>query len=180
MRTGKRLTRICLYGVVGLLTTPWLLSAQTAVDVLSAELSVPLDVSKGHVVLVGDDLVFVSTEDPSASFAVARSSAGSAADGDRADAIASYQAQHNHRLRGNCLAQVIITRERIAFESVSDLDHSRQWAYSDIRELKQDGIYKLEVTPLIGNKYDRQLVGRGMDSAQYRDLVDRIGDARSR
>lgn len=94
-------------------------------------------------------------------------------------AVASYQAQHDHRL-GTCLGQLIIMENRLAFESISEVNDSRQWAFDDIREVRQDGIYKLSITPFIGNSYNLQLVGRGMDSAQYRNLVDKITGARAR
>lgn len=90
----------------------------------------------------------------------------------------TIQAQHNHRLRGSCVGQLTILEDRVSFESVGDVDHSRQWFFADIREVKQDGIYKIEVTPFLGNNYDLELSGRGLNSQEFGNLVDSIAAAR--
>lgn len=93
----------------------------------------------------------------------------------------TLQVKHDHMmLRGSCVGQLMIDGDRIAFESLSDVDHSRQWFYRDLREVKQDGIYKLEITPFLDNNYNFELSGRGLNSQEYRDIVNRVAAARSR
>lgn len=94
------------------------------------------------------------------------------------DVLASYQVRHDHRI-GSCRGQLILTDTRLAFESIDEIDDSRQWALEDLKEVEQDGVYKLKVEPFIGNTYNFELIGQGMDSAQFRGLVERIGRARA-
>lgn len=47
--------------------------AQTPMKVHRAELSIPFGVTSGHILLVGDYLIFVDAEKPDASFAIAKS-----------------------------------------------------------------------------------------------------------
>lgn len=207
-------------------------TAQTDVSVRPAELAAGFGSTKGELVMVADQLVFVDSSDPDASFAIARSnierldrdqdvvtvalrtpvrnqrqvmfrlaqSAGvtswfegtnagtrdgtnlggvSAREDRRGDVIMTFQAQHDH-LIGSCVGRLIVMEDRLAFESLDERNDSRQWVFADISELTQDGIYQLKITPFLGNEYNLDLIGKGMDSAQYRDLVDRIADARAR
>lgn len=95
------------------------------------------------------------------------------------DVLMTFQARHDH-LVGGCVGRLIVMEDRLAFESLDERNDSRQWVYADISELGQDGIYKLKVSPFLGNEYNLELIGRGLDSQQYRELVDRIADARAR
>ena len=93
----------------------------------------------------------------------------------------TYQVKHDHMmLRGSCIGQLTIMDDRLAFESVGEINHSRQWFFAYIKEIKQDGIYKLEVSPFLGNGYDFELVGQGLNSQEFRELVDKIAAARTR
>lgn len=69
--------------------------------------------------------------------------------------------------------------DRVAFESIDDINDSRQWMLEDIKEVKQNGIYKLQVEPFTGDTFNFELVGKGMDIGEFRRLVDRIAQARS-
>ncbi|MCC6590213.1 MAG: hypothetical protein IT168_26205 [Bryobacterales bacterium] len=90
----------------------------------------------------------------------------------------TYQVQHDHRF-GGCKGRLIITQDRIAFESITDISHSRQWALRDVKEMKRDNPYALKIEPFSGNTYKFELQGQGMDSDTYRTLVDRVTAARS-
>lgn len=203
-------------------------TAQADVQVSVAELAAGFGSTKGELVMVNDQLVFVDSSDPEASFAISRSNIerldrdrdvvtvalrapvrnqrqvmfrleqsasvtswfegtdGGTRDGSvsaredrRGDVLMTFQARHDH-LIGGCVGRLIVMEDRLAFESLDERNDSRQWVFADISELDQDGIYQLKVTPFLGNEYNLELIGRGMDSAQYRDLVDRIADARAR
>lgn len=97
---------------------------------------------------------------------------------DPQDMLASYQVKHDHRI-GSCQGRLILMSDRVAFESIDDINDSRQWMLEDIKEVKQNGIYKLQVEPFIGDTFNFELVGKGMDSGEFRRLVDRIAQARS-
>jgi hypothetical protein len=47
-----------------------------------------------------------------------------------------------------------------------------------IREVTQDGPYRLKVAPFVGDAYNIELLGTGLDSAQFRQILDRIAAAR--
>lgn len=90
----------------------------------------------------------------------------------------SYQASHSHFLRGECSGRLMITGDRIIYESVSNAGHSRQWQLSDIKEVELKNPYEVELKPFTGDNYDLKLIGQGMDSADHQKLVDRIVKAR--
>jgi hypothetical protein len=90
----------------------------------------------------------------------------------------SYQAEHDH-LFGSCSGRLIITQDQISYESVTNLDHSRQWAMKDIKELNRSSPYKIEIKPFTGDDYTFRLIGNGMSSEEYANLVKRVTAARS-
>ncbi len=92
--------------------------------------------------------------------------------------LSSYQVKHDHRI-GSCQGRLILMTDRVAFESIDEINDSRQWMLADLKEVKQDGIYKLKVEPFFGDTFNFELAGKGMDSGEYRRLVDRIAKARS-
>jgi hypothetical protein len=92
----------------------------------------------------------------------------------------SYQARHNHFLTGGCNGKLLVLPDRLIYESVDDSSHSRQWQYSDIREIQLDNPYKLEVKPFTGGDYDIQMVGQALESSVYQTVVDRIVRGRVR
>jgi hypothetical protein len=107
-----------------------------------------------------------------ASAAAAPASAGPS------DVLSTYQVKHDHRI-GSCQGRLILMSDRVGFESIDDINDSRQWMLADLKEVKQDGIYKLQVEPFFGDTFNFELAGKGMDSGEYRRLVDRIAKARS-
>jgi hypothetical protein len=89
-----------------------------------------------------------------------------------------YRAQHDHTF-GSCNGQLVITLDRIVYESVTAMGHSRQWTLRDIKEIKSDSPYMLEITPFTGDNYKFQLLGTGIDPADFRALIERITKARA-
>jgi hypothetical protein len=90
----------------------------------------------------------------------------------------SYRVRHNH-FRGGCDGRLIISPSRISFESLTKIGHSKQLDLRDVRELTRDYPYELSLTPFAGNTYDFQLIGIGMSSSEYQELVERIASARA-
>jgi hypothetical protein len=198
---------------------------QTSLTVREAELAIPFGSVEGHLIVVGEYLVFLDSREPQGSFAVSRSQvksldsqadnlrlttltavkdrsgertefvfklrenlevvswlsqpvvdAPSPAETSKADRLA-YNVQHKHRF-GGCHGRLIVDSSKVSYESVSSLGHSRQWELSDIKTVKLGNPYKLEIRPFSGNDYDLELQGQGMDSQDYKILVDRITAAR--
>jgi hypothetical protein len=94
------------------------------------------------------------------------------------NAAATFDVRHNHTF-GGCTGRLIVSADRLVYESVTELNDSRQWTMSDIRELKRDNPYHLEVQPFTGNSYTFEFSGTAMDNKVYSQLVDRIAAARA-
>jgi hypothetical protein len=92
--------------------------------------------------------------------------------------IFSYSAQHDH-LVGSCAGTLAVTETRVTFEAPKKTDHSRQWQLRDIRSIKQQGPYVLEVEPYTEGKYKFQLLGSGMDVKDYEAIVAKVSSARA-
>lgn len=90
-----------------------------------------------------------------------------------------YKVRHDHRL-GGCQGRLIVTQDRIVFESIDDIGDSRNWLPKDIKELKLDNPYKLTIDPFSGSKYTFEFQGQGMEPEVYRSLVDRVTSARGK
>lgn len=89
-----------------------------------------------------------------------------------------YEAKHDHRI-GACTGRLIVEPNRLLYESVTNIGHSREWAMRDIKELKRDNAYGIKVIPFDGETYNLGLLGQGMGNEEHRALVDRIAAARS-
>lgn len=90
----------------------------------------------------------------------------------------SYPARRSKRIGGTD-GTLIITPGRVIFESLDKVEDTRRWEMQEIKELKRKNPYQLEVIPFRGEKYSLKLSGSGMETQQYRELVDRITKARS-
>jgi hypothetical protein len=90
----------------------------------------------------------------------------------------TFDVRHNHTF-GGCTGRLIVSADRLVYESVSELNDSRQWSMSDIRELNRNSPYHLEIKPFSGNSYTFEFSGQPMDNQVYSQLVDRIAAARS-
>lgn len=89
-----------------------------------------------------------------------------------------YKVQHDHRL-GSCQGRLAVSQDRIVYESIDNLGHSRNWLLKDIKELSLDNPYTLNIDPFSGAKYKIHFQGQGMEPEVYRSLVDRVTAARS-
>ena len=89
----------------------------------------------------------------------------------------SFQVKHNHRI-GSDMGSLVISPNQIAYESVTSVNDSRQWNYSDIKEIHQDGPYKLKIVPFSGDDYNFELLGQSLPPDQYHTIVDRVAKAR--
>lgn len=94
------------------------------------------------------------------------------------DIIGEYQVRHNH-WRGGCDGKLVITATQVLFESVTDIDHSRRWSVADVKEMKRENPYEVEINPFTGDSYKFNLVGgEGMSSEEYKLLMDRVTEGR--
>jgi hypothetical protein len=89
----------------------------------------------------------------------------------------TYQAHHK-KVFGGSKGRLLITNTGLAYESIDDVKDSRRWEFRDIKELKLNSPYELEVEPFSGDQYTLGLDGQGMSSGDYQDLVDRVTKAR--
>lgn len=88
-----------------------------------------------------------------------------------------FEVKHKHVI-GSDNGRLIVTPTQVIYESVSDVNSSRQWNMSDIREVKRDNPYSLRITGFSGEDYRFDLVGQGMSNDQLKTLVDRVTLAR--
>jgi len=91
--------------------------------------------------------------------------------------MATYQVTHGH-LMGNCHGRLIVRQDIIVYESIDELEDSRQWALRDISELKLDNPYELTIKPFRGDEYSLTFDGKGMDTGMFRQLVERVTSSR--
>lgn len=90
------------------------------------------------------------------------------------------QARHKHFPTGGCSGRLMITKDRIMYESVSEVSHSRRWDLSQIKQTKRSGPYVLGIEPFEGGDNNFEIQGQGLDDRDYRALVDRITAARAK
>lgn len=89
-----------------------------------------------------------------------------------------FQASHNHRI-GSCNGRLIVTADRLSYESTDSVSHSRRWELKQIREISLPNPYEINIRPFAEGNYKLRLQGSGMDPATYKELVDRIAAARA-
>lgn len=89
----------------------------------------------------------------------------------------TYQARHKHRF-GGCSGSLILTENGVAYDSIDKIEDSRQWQPKDIKEIKLKNPYQLQINPFVGEDYELELLGTGIDSQVFKQLVDRITAAR--
>ncbi len=90
-----------------------------------------------------------------------------------------YQARQKRFPVGSTDGKFVISENEIAFESLNDIKRSQRWSYQDIKEIKQESTYLIEIVPFRGDKYKLELQGEGISSAQFKALTDRIASART-
>jgi len=79
----------------------------------------------------------------------------------------------------NDRGRLIVTDERLTYESVTNVNESEQWDLKDIKEVKRKNPYKLEIVPFIGGSYTFNLLRDGMSTREYKAITDRIADLRA-
>lgn len=90
----------------------------------------------------------------------------------------SYQVKHNHRI-GSCSGRLVVTSDRVIYESLTEINDSRQWAMKDIKEVEHKSSYKLDIKPFTGNDFAFEFIGNTMDSADFTTLTKLIVAART-
>ncbi len=91
----------------------------------------------------------------------------------------TYSARRDKFIGGDN-GRLVVKSDRLNFEAGSS-DASREWLFSDIRELKQKGPYRLEIQPFSGDKYSLELLGGGgMAREEFKHIADGIARARSK
>lgn len=92
----------------------------------------------------------------------------------------SFPPEQSYDVRmGGDKGRLIIGRNNISFEDLSNDKHSRTWSYAQIRELKRDSGKEIKIQPYSGDKYELHLVGSSdMADDVYRTIGDRIIAAR--
>ncbi len=93
--------------------------------------------------------------------------------------LASYQVKHHH-LFGSCQGTLILSETAVSYESPDRIEDARIWKLVDVKKVEQIGAYKLKVEPFQGDSFEFELSGKGIDSSEFRQLVDRVARARVR
>ncbi len=94
-------------------------------------------------------------------------------------AVLIYDAKHKHSLYGSCQGKLVVKENMISYESLNDRGHSRQYPFSDIKKLKRNGPYQMEVQTFNRGSYNFELQGNGMDIADFKTLEESIATARA-
>jgi hypothetical protein len=90
-----------------------------------------------------------------------------------------YDARHKKRFYGSNRGRLIVTAEKIIYESIDDISRSRQWRYNEIKQLKRDNPYSIRIEPFTGDDYEFELLGKPLDNADFQKLIGRITSARA-
>lgn len=94
----------------------------------------------------------------------------------------TFNAKHSHSVAlvpsGSCTGKLIITRDRVVYESLEDREHTRQWPLADIKKIKRNNPYRIEIEPFNRDKYTLELEGSGMDIGVFKKLQTWIVQAR--
>lgn len=213
------------------------LAAQSTMRIYDAELSIPFGESKGKIVAINSDFIFVASGNSEESFSIQQANinaitynsgvmivesnepvisrnqlgrrlafkissdgardieswmnskvARSSTAGGTVSPVVStakngeyvYQAKHDHRVYGSCTGRLVFTDDRVSFESTDDRDHSRQWLYTDIKQLKSKSPYSFSVKPLTGDGISLEILGSGIDVLDFKGLQDKVALSKAR
>lgn len=125
------------------------------------------------------------TSDPFAVWAAAKTTMATTAPSDIKSSEGeswTFNAKHSHSVArvpsGSCTGKLIITRDRVVYESLEDREHTRQWPLIDIKKTKRSNPYKFEIEPFNRDKYTLELEGSGMDISVFKKLQNWIVQAR--
>jgi hypothetical protein len=90
----------------------------------------------------------------------------------------SFPAGFTQLLGRNSRGRLMVTADMVAYESIDNVQSSRRWQFKDIKEIKLKNPYEIEIEPFVGDKYNLKLEGKGMDTGDFKTIVDRITAAR--
>jgi hypothetical protein len=90
----------------------------------------------------------------------------------------TYQAQQKRRMGSNSTGKLEIYEDQIRYDSLDNVDRSRQWQLQEIKEIKRKNPYKVEVNPFVGSKETFDLIGGGMSSADFQEIRAMISKQR--
>ncbi|GEM_PF-948612 len=95
-----------------------------------------------------------------------------------------YNARHPHKVAlvpsGNCTGKLIITRDRVVYESLEVREHTQQWPLVDIKKIKRKNPYQIEIEPFNREKYTLEIEGQGIDIGVHKKLMNWISLARQK
>ena len=80
---------------------------------------------------------------------------------------------------GDQKGKIMIGDANVAFESLTDGNHSHTWQYSEIRSLEKKGRKDLRVRPYKGSTYDFQLSDGKLRDRIYDAITAKVLMARS-
>ncbi|MFN0122226.1 MAG: hypothetical protein ACKV2V_17160 [Blastocatellia bacterium] len=91
-----------------------------------------------------------------------------------------YQAERK-RLFGarKTTGRLIVSEDSVSYESLDDIKDSRQWKLIEIKKIKMDNPYQIEIEPFSSDAYKLDLQGQGMNREDFQKLQDRIASARA-
>jgi hypothetical protein len=90
----------------------------------------------------------------------------------------SYPAEFTQFIGRNSRGRLMVTADMLAYESIDNVQSSRRWQFKDIKEIKLKNPYEIEIEPFVGDRYNLKLEGKGMDTGDFKTIVDRITAAR--
>ncbi len=90
----------------------------------------------------------------------------------------SYQAQQKRRMGSNSTGKLEIYEDQIRYDSLDNVDRSRQWQLQEIKEIKRKNPYSVEINPFVGSKESYDLIGGGMSSADFQEIRAMISKQR--
>ncbi len=95
-----------------------------------------------------------------------------------------YNAKHAHKVAlvpsGSCTGKLIISRDRVVYESLEEREHTQQWPLADIKKITRKNPYEIEIEPFNRDKYTLQIEGKGIDISVHKQLMNRISLARQK
>lgn len=83
------------------------------------------------------------------------------------------------KMIGGTDGTLMVTQSRLIFESLDKAEDSRRWEFKDIKELKRKNPFEVEVVPFQGEKYNLKLSGKGMETAEFNEIVESVTRART-
>lgn len=79
---------------------------------------------------------------------------------------------------GDQKGKLILNESSLAFESLTDAKHSRNWKFTDVRELTRKGSKDIRVKPFKGSTYDFQIGDKKRREQIYELISQRVIAAR--